>query len=68
MAKYRILWFDDDFQDSITSPNEKELDVNLRRAALYSDAELAADYDLEVNGTHMSECELDIEVKECMAG
>ena len=49
MAKYRILWFDDDFQDSITSPNEKELDVNLRRAALYSDAELAADYDLEVN-------------------
>ena len=25
-------------------------------------------YDLEVNGTHMSECELDIEVKECVAG
>lgn len=25
-------------------------------------------YDLEVNGTHMSECELDIEVKECTAG
>jgi len=25
-------------------------------------------YDLEVNGTHMSECELDIEVKECAAG
>jgi len=25
-------------------------------------------YDLEVNGTHMSECELDIEVKECIAG
>ena len=25
-------------------------------------------YDLEVNGTHMSECELDIEVKEIMAG
>lgn len=24
-------------------------------------------YDLEVNGTHMSECELDIEVKECMS-
>jgi len=25
-------------------------------------------YDLEVNGAHMSECELDIEVKECTAG
>lgn len=25
-------------------------------------------YDLEVNGAHMSECELDIEVKECAAG
>ena len=25
-------------------------------------------YDLEVNGTHMSECELDIEVKACVAG
>ena len=25
-------------------------------------------YDLEVNGTHMSECELDIEVKECAGG
>lgn len=29
---------------------------------------VALRYDLEVNGTHMSECELDIEVKECMAG
>lgn len=25
-------------------------------------------YDLEVNGSHVSECELDIEVKECAAG
>ena len=25
-------------------------------------------YDLEVNGAHVSECELDIHVKECMAG
>ena len=25
-------------------------------------------YDLEVNGAHMSECELDIEVKECVFG
>lgn len=25
-------------------------------------------YDLEINGTPMSECELNIEVKECMAG
>ena len=25
-------------------------------------------YDLEVNGAHMSECELDIEVKECTGG
>lgn len=25
-------------------------------------------YDLEVNGTHMSECELNIQVKECTAG
>lgn len=25
-------------------------------------------YDLEVNGAHMSECELDINVKECVAG
>ena len=25
-------------------------------------------YDLEVNGSHMSECELDINVKECTAG
>ncbi len=24
-------------------------------------------YDLEINGTHMSECELDIDVKECMS-
>ena len=29
---------------------------------------IALRYDLEVNGTHMSECELDIEVKECAAG
>ena len=29
---------------------------------------VALRYDLEVNGAHMSECELDIEVKECMAG
>ena len=34
---------------------EKELSAALR-------------YDLEINGTHMSECELDIEVKECVAG
>lgn len=25
-------------------------------------------YDLEINGAHMSECELDIDVKECIAG
>lgn len=25
-------------------------------------------YDLEVNGAHMSECELNIQVKECIAG
>ncbi len=25
-------------------------------------------YDLEINGAHMSECELDIDVKECVAG
>lgn len=25
-------------------------------------------YDLEVNGVHMSECELDIDVRECTAG
>lgn len=25
-------------------------------------------YDLEINGAHMSECELDIDVKECTAG
>ena len=29
---------------------------------------VALRYDLEVNGTHMSECELDIEVKECAGG
>ena len=29
---------------------------------------VALQYDLEVNGAHMSECELDIEVKECTAG
>ena len=29
---------------------------------------VALRYDLEVNGAHMSECELDIEVKECTAG
>ncbi|MBO5176569.1 MAG: DUF1934 domain-containing protein [Lachnospiraceae bacterium] len=29
---------------------------------------VALRYDLEINDTHMSECELDIEVKECMAG
>lgn len=29
---------------------------------------VALRYDLEVNGAHVSECELDIEVKECMAG
>lgn len=29
---------------------------------------VALRYDLEVNDTPMSECELDIEVKECMAG
>lgn len=29
---------------------------------------VALRYDLEVNGAHMSECELDIEVKECIAG
>ena len=34
---------------------EKELAVALR-------------YDLEINGSYMSECELDIEIKECMAG
>lgn len=25
-------------------------------------------YDLEINGAHMSECELDIDVRECVAG
>ena len=29
---------------------------------------VALRYDLEVNGTHMSECELDMEVKECTSG
>ena len=29
---------------------------------------VALRYNLEVNGAHMSECELDIEVKECIAG
>lgn len=29
---------------------------------------VALRYDLEINGSFMSECELDIDVKECMAG
>ena len=33
-----------------------------------SQISVALRYDLEINDTHMSECELDIEVKECMAG
>ena len=34
------------------------------------DNEISAElwYDLEVNGQHLSECELDIEVKECTTG
>ena len=39
----------------VVTEEEKELSVALC-------------YDLEINGSFVSECELDIEVKECMAG
>lgn len=39
----------------VVTEEEKELSVELC-------------YDLEINGSFVSECELDIEVKECMAG
>lgn len=40
--------------------------INLAEDEQQISAELR--YDLEVNGAHMSECELDINVKECTAG
>lgn len=40
--------------------------INLAEEEQQISAELR--YDLEVNGAHMSECELDINVKECTAG
>lgn len=38
--------------------------INVTEKDMHLSVELR--YDLEVNGTHMSECELDIEVKECV--
>ena len=50
MAKYRILWLDDDFVPMIEAPNSsEEKQINLRRGALIDDAQLAADYDMQVS-------------------
>lgn len=50
MTKYKVLWLDDDFQSPIDNPEgESEAQINFRRDALLSDAELAEDYGLEVN-------------------
>lgn len=49
MTKYKVLWLDDDFQSPIGKPEgESEAQINFRRDALVSDAELAKDYGLEV--------------------
>ena len=49
MTKYKVLWLDDDFQSPINNPEgESEAQINFRRDALVSDAELAEDYGLEV--------------------
>lgn len=55
----------------VTPFGEMTLGMTTKHIKLTEDEQqIAAElrYDLEVNGTHMSECELDIEVKECMAG
>lgn len=52
------------FGDMTLGVTTKHINVTEENSAL--SAELW--YDLEVNGQHMSECELDIEVKECAAG
>lgn len=50
MAKYRVLWLDDDFVPMIPNPSSPEdKQINLRRSTLLEDAQLAADYDLEVS-------------------
>lgn len=49
MTKYKVLWLDDDFQSPIDNPEgESEAQINFRRDALVSDAELAEDYGIEV--------------------
>lgn len=50
MAKYKVLWLDDDFVPMIQTPSSPEdKQINLRRSTLIEDAQLAADYDLEVS-------------------
>lgn len=48
MAKYKVLWLDDDFQPLIANPDEEQRMMNTSREALRRDAGKAADYDISV--------------------
>lgn len=50
MAKYKIIWLDDDFIPMIQNPScPEDKQINLRRSTLLEDAQLAADYEMEVS-------------------
>lgn len=50
MAKYKILWLDDDFVPMIQNPSSSgDIKKNADRSAMIDDAQLAADYEMEVS-------------------
>lgn len=52
------------FGDMTLGISTKYIEVEETEGALFANLR----YGLEVNGTHMSDCELNIKVKECIAG
>ena len=64
MGQKQYACYETPFGELTLGMTTKRIKVTEENGQLFA----ALCYDLEVNGSHVSECELDIEVKECAAG
>lgn len=64
MGQKQYACYETPFGELTLGMTTKHIKVTEENRQLFA----ALRYDLEVNGSHVSECELDIEVKECAAG
>lgn len=64
MGQKQYACYETPFGELTLGMTTKHIKVTEENRQLFA----ALRYDLEVNGSHVSECELDIEVKECVAG